>query len=508
MSLLISIIKSPDTGLAVASAKTFTEQGGTIGRSNENEWVLQDPERFLSSRHCQISFESGQYFITDLSTNGTFLNGAPEPLGKGNRAPLNDGDHFVMGDYEFQVQMAMTGMDDNSPFAAAPAASSSMDIDDIFAAPGSDSPFGAPIENPPGGVDSLFSTEPEETDPLAAFDKAQQIPGAESEHNDPFADPMLGSSSMADQASPVNQAVSWPSAIPEDWDEDGLGLEPSQAPQTPPAQQAPAAPAQPTPPPVPQPSADVSGAENLYIAELEAKLQALEHQNKKLTYEVKALKLKLSDSRNGTPATAVPRGESGSVIEAMGLSTAALSNEEIDAINQTLGALVRETIAGLMQVLGSRSSIKNEFRMSVTTIQPVENNPLKFSANIDDALENMFLKKSNAYKAPLDAAREGFQSIAEHQMAVLAGIRSAFRGLIERFDPETLVHRFEKQGKGINLPGLKNVKNWELYTNYYQELVEDMDNSFQYLFGDDFVRAYEDQLQRLAIERKASKREK
>lgn len=506
MSLLISITKSPDSGASVESAKTFTEQGGTIGRSNENTWVLHDPERFLSSRHCQISFENGQYYITDLSTNGTFLNGAAEPLGKGNKQPMNDGDRFVMGDYEFQVQKAMTGVDGDSPFApAAPPAAESPwgNPEDIFAPADASSPFDAPMPNQPGNLDSLFNEEPEETDPLAALDKAQQIPGAESApSSDPFADAGFDGASMADQASPVNQSVSWPNAIPEDWDDDLGGNQPI-APDNPPV--APPVPPEPPQPAPATPDASVSGAEAKYIAELEARLDDMEKQNKKLLYEVKALKLKLSESRTGGETG--ERGEPGSVIEAMGLGTAALSKEEIDDINRTLGALVRETISGLMQVLGSRSSIKNEFRMSVTTIQPVENNPLKFSANVDDALENMFLKKSNAYKAPLEAVREGFESIAEHQMAVLAGIRSAFRGLLERFDPDTLTNRFEKQGKSLNLPGLKNARNWDHYVNYYAELVDDMDNSFQYLFGDDFVRAYEDQLQRLAIDRKAHKRE-
>ena len=42
-------------------------------------------------------------------------------------------------------------------------------------------------------------------------------------------------------------------------------------------------------------------------------------------------------------------------------------------------------------------------------------------------------------------------------------------------------------------PSLKNI---------YKELVDDMDNSFQHLFGYEFVQAYEEQLQKLAIARK------
>jgi type VI secretion system FHA domain protein len=160
-------------------------------------------------------------------------------------------------------------------------------------------------------------------------------------------------------------------------------------------------------------------------------------------------------------------------------------------------------IVGIMKVLGSRSAIKNEFRMNVTTIQPVENNPLKFSVNIDDALENMFIKQGNAYKQPVEAVTDGFDGIAEHQLAVLAGIREASKLLIQRFDPIALEQKFARQNKGGLLPGSQNAKNWELYVDYYQDLVGDLDKSFQYLFGDGFVRAYEEQLQKLAVSRKS-----
>ena len=101
MSIVISIVKLPESAVDTKSTHTFAHQGGTIGRSSDNEWVLEDPERFISSQHSKISFENGQYYLTDLSTNGTFQNGSAEPIGKGNTIKLNDGDKFALGDYEF-----------------------------------------------------------------------------------------------------------------------------------------------------------------------------------------------------------------------------------------------------------------------------------------------------------------------------------------------------------------------------------------------------------------------
>ena len=163
--------------------------------------------------------------------------------------------------------------------------------------------------------------------------------------------------------------------------------------------------------------------------------------------------------------------------------------------------MLREALTGLIQVLRSRASIKNEFRMNVTTIQPVENNPVKFSANADEALELMFPRRSRAYKPPVAAIQESFDSIADHQVAVIAGIRSAFRALLTEFDPQNLEERFEQAGKG-GLFGMTHAKRWRAFEAHYRDLTNNLERSFQELFGDEFVQAYEDQLRQLAALRK------
>ncbi len=535
MPIIVTIIKAPESVNISESTKTFDEQGGSLGRGKSNAWVLDDPERFLSSCHCQISYESGQFYITDLSTNGTFFDGAVNPMGKGTKLPLSDGSGFVLGDYEFSVSIDAPLQSSSDPFA------NDMSSTDIFAAPmpggefGGDSPFGGGHVS---SSESLFSTSAEETDPLAALDKAQggaqnsafgEPLGLPSGSGDGFssADPFqvtsnndpFGGPTHSDQADPLNQQVSWPNAvpdqnmggIPDDWDADDLmSSAPAAATSAPipsPAAAAPPIPPQPVVPPVipkpSQPAAPTPIAEPASINPLDsAAIMAQQQANAKIQAELEILKQQIQAQQRGVKTqVSVDTG----LIEAMGLHNKNLVDAEITQINQVVGEVVREMVSGLMQVLGSRSSIKNEFRMNVTTIQPVENNPLKFSANVDDALENMFIKQGNAYKKPVEAVKESFEGIAEHQVAILAGIRAAFKGVIERFDPNLLEQRFAKHKKSGIIPVSQNAKNWEMYLDYYKELSGDIDNSFQYLFGDEFVQAYEDQLQQLTIARKAKK---
>lgn len=467
MSLLVTVIKAPESVVVTESSRQFSTEGGTIGRGAENSWPLEDPDLYLSSLHCQFVFENGQYYLVDQSTNGTFYNGSPDPMGKGSRLPVSDKDQFIIGDYHFSIsvrdQAAAAASIPSDPFAM-PTSANSLDG---FAS----SPFDGGIV---GSKDPLFNQENADIDPLAALDKARDGSAPDSGgvaglNVDPFAN-----TSPSSPVDPLAQQLDWPvatpagqvsgsasgSVIPDDWDSDSE-TESIQPPVVPQPQQAPSPPIQSQPiaePPVQKPIASAQGS-----------------------------------------ATAVDT----TFINALGLGDRNLSEAEIGRINQLAGEVLREMVAGIMQVLGSRSAIKNEFRMNVTTIQPVENNPLKFSANVDDALENMFLKSGNSYKQPVEAVREGFEGVAEHQVAILAGIREAFKGVIERFDPLILEERFAKLNKGGILSGSHKAKNWESFSSYYEELVGDVDKSFQHLFGDGFVRAYEDQLQKLAISRKS-----
>jgi len=53
---------------------------------------------------------------------------------------------------------------------------------------------------------------------------------------------------------------------------------------------------------------------------------------------------------------------------------------------EALGAAFRALVSGLRLALIARSAIKGEFRIEQTVIRSRGNNPLKFSADDDDAL--------------------------------------------------------------------------------------------------------------------------
>ncbi len=105
MSLQLQIVSDHREILGDDDVRLFREDGGTIGRSLENDWILPDPDRFISGRHATVDFQSGAYYLADVSTNGVYVNDEHEPLGKGNPRRLFDGDKLRMGDIEFQVTL-------------------------------------------------------------------------------------------------------------------------------------------------------------------------------------------------------------------------------------------------------------------------------------------------------------------------------------------------------------------------------------------------------------------
>jgi type VI secretion system protein len=139
-------------------------------------------------------------------------------------------------------------------------------------------------------------------------------------------------------------------------------------------------------------------------------------------------------------------------------------------------------------------------RVELTTIQPIENNPVKFSVNVDDALARLFLPANNAFMPAEQAFIETFDDIKIHQVAVLAGVQSSLKHIFRRFNPEKLLIKLEKQNPiGAKIPIHRQAKLWSLFEDLYSTIGEEAADDFQQLFGLEFSRAYEEQIEQLEL---------
>ncbi|MEO1248022.1 MAG: type VI secretion system-associated FHA domain protein TagH [Pseudomonadota bacterium] len=103
MPLKLEIVSEHREIVGDDAVRVFRDKGGTIGRALENDWILPDPDRYISGRHATIDVKGGSYFLADTSSNGVYVNNEHEPLGKGNPRRLFNGDRLRLGDFEFTV---------------------------------------------------------------------------------------------------------------------------------------------------------------------------------------------------------------------------------------------------------------------------------------------------------------------------------------------------------------------------------------------------------------------
>ncbi|HTT43471.1 MAG TPA: type VI secretion system-associated FHA domain protein TagH [Steroidobacteraceae bacterium] len=99
--LRLKIVSDQRRTLAENSSAVFSVEGGTIGRSADNDWVLPDPSRYVSAHHARVQFREGHFYLQDVSTNGVYVNDDMEPLAKRGSSGyrLTNGDLLRMGEY-------------------------------------------------------------------------------------------------------------------------------------------------------------------------------------------------------------------------------------------------------------------------------------------------------------------------------------------------------------------------------------------------------------------------
>ncbi len=432
-----------------------------IGRNPENDWVLPDPERLVSGQHCLIQLREGIYYLTDTSTNGVQLVNAGVRMHRGNSEALQDGELLRLGEYEILVQIsapAVSAMSGTSAQSSDPFAS--------LALSSSPSPSPAPAETAPSATAQLraggspLDTKPDLFDFLAAPavpapPQADHVPAERHDFRPP--QPV---------AAPVPAPpISAPPAIPADWDP---FAEPGSTP-------APAF----TPAPVPAPIPEIPAAAPTPPEVLAPPVFA--------------------------PPAAPHSGQSGqgdAALEAFlrgaGLTQLRIDQGEALAQMEIIGRSYRRMVEGLIEVLRARASLKGEFRMAQTMIRPVENNPLKFAPNVEEALV-LLLRSGNQAFMPADLAiSESFDDLKAHQLAVMAGVQASIKHLLKRFEPAVLEARLTKPaGIGALLPGGRQAQYWELFTQLYAGISREAEDDFEELFGREFGRAYEEQSAKL-----------
>ncbi|MER8395998.1 type VI secretion system-associated FHA domain protein TagH [Mesorhizobium sp. M1340] len=102
--MLISLQISNVDALPAGVSPGYRSRDRTFKIGRENcDWILPDPDKFISGRHCQIRYEAGAFWLHDISRNGTFINGSSQRITGPHR--LAHGDRLLVGRYVIFVSI-------------------------------------------------------------------------------------------------------------------------------------------------------------------------------------------------------------------------------------------------------------------------------------------------------------------------------------------------------------------------------------------------------------------
>lgn len=96
-------LKGPERLFGGRRDACLREGALVIGRSAEADWPIPDPERVISKMHCRIEKDFDSFQLTDLSTNGVWVN--ETPVGYGLARRIENDDVIKLGDAVLTVRI-------------------------------------------------------------------------------------------------------------------------------------------------------------------------------------------------------------------------------------------------------------------------------------------------------------------------------------------------------------------------------------------------------------------
>ena len=417
MSLMLKLINEitlPDGG--PVSCHITGKRGIDIGRDAHLDWTLPDPTRYISSKHCEIRFKDGGYWLHDVSTNGTFLNGADHRMHAPHR--LRTGDRFTVGHYIVGVTVG----GEEGPADGVPPAARAVDT---------------------SGLQDLWLDEGDTPPPI---DRKQLKPARQSAPVNPdfldwavdVPDP-LHSGAATRSASTARQAPEPPTGSDMDWAAGPSSYIPSSAPAAPPA-------------PMPRRPGLSSQGEGVWGEKAPARAE--------LRSGAAVL-----PSGAAAPASTEPLATFLSQLaKGADLPVEIFAQKDVEELAQQIGIALRLVAENLIQLLKARQRAKQLARSSShTMVEATGNNPLKFSASAAHALSIMFGPATQSYLDASRAISEGFEDLKTHQIKTYAAMQHALAWLMADLEPMA-IERNAELGQGIaSLLLSRKAKLWDTY---------------------------------------------
>jgi len=381
MTLVFDIVKN---GKNIPSKRNFhfSEDGGHIGRLDENDWVLTDQNSYISGIHASIICKQGTYFIKDESTNGTYLKNPYKKLPKGHPIKINASDVFIIGDHEIQARFS------NNDYTQDDIISSfkeTVSVDDTII-PNDDFLFNSVSSN----FTSVESQAPSEMDIAGILDnnpkQDNHVPFAEVNEVD-ISDFMSKEQSVENNVEIIEtQEVVF---------EEHIDIPTYTQEETPVSQVAPQ---------ISHVSSTVAKPAN----ELESSIAILESK--------------------------------------LGIEINALAKHDRDILMADIGDIVKNTLDSLKNSLEINDKIKQDLRLSTAHLDTNSNNPVRLGSAATELLQNKNSGGMLGMMKVSEAVEKSFSELDAHSISLHRASKNLMNITVSKFSPKNLEHRFEVIG--------------------------------------------------------------
>lgn len=467
----------------------------TLGRDAGADWPLPDQRRFISGRHLEFRHENDAWWMYDISTNGTFVNGASTRVDSPYR--LVSGDRLQIGHYTMAVTvvgdlgMGDDAWDDDTTVVStvtprAPEPAPPVSTPPVSATPPVAEPPAMPDQPAPAEAAPETATTPDpqtggEPIPESWLDDLD-LPGT------PAADTPPDQLTVRPDADPAPPPAAAPFAPP-----------PEQS--IPPVQSAP--PPAPAPEPQPEPEPEPQVSANPFAG-------AVSDPEPVSAPPVASAPPVSTPPVSNPPAsrpqpTAAPTttnppkpGDRGlppdavlaAICKAAGLPSGTLSTGNQNATATEIGRalkLMAEELTALLQARAVERQTVTGGKM--TMIGRGDNNPLKFMPSAEQALNIMFGPPRQGFQRGSDAVRTSFDDIRHHQKATSAAVAPALSRLLTELSPETIEAGTDRSGLLAN----PKARAWETFVEQWNTKANSHEDGMVDVFMGYFSDAYDAQ---------------
>jgi len=435
MTLRLRVVSDQRRSLGDRSSILFTADGGTIGRSADNDWVLPDPLRYVSAHHARVIFRNNRFYLQDVSTNGVFINDEPEPLNKrgADGYVLRNGDVLKIGDYQVVV---------------------ALDTD---------------IEQPKP-QDTGAAAVPTSIHALHTLGRAAQTDIGHMLNLDdllipdsPTGEAMLpvNAYGQAVMQGPVRALVAAPAAAP------AMVSPPRRAPNTDPDEDS-----------------------------LARRVEVLANAAKR---DIQNRSNGASPANGATPAQLMDVNSGLQVFcRGAGIDADQLPVDAQTRLLHLAGQLFREALVGLKELERSRNESRNRFRIETPPHEPDDPRPSLARLTASELVLELMVGHEKRRLDAVQWLRESVGEAKTHELAIQQATRAAFVEFLDRLDPAELEARFERAARRGKARSADKAQYWELFITFYRNLIEMPADHLPHTFVEAFAASYREYLRKTA----------